>query len=133
MCSRHEARFERLQVPGSDSSIGLPNEPDFSSSRRHDPKLVPRLVAFRRGRYCGVVLGMKLAPPEPNELAIQITMTQRPKASDPGRSKERSEQDRMLDRAARKESWLTQLLRHRWWDRGRPNRGDSGDSDRGKG
>jgi hypothetical protein len=38
-----------------------------------------------------------------------------------GRSRERLQQDRLLEREARRESWLTRLLRHRWLANGRPN------------
>jgi len=47
-----------------------------------------------------------------------------------GRSRERVQQDRLLEREARRESWLTRLWRNRWLAKGRPtprNRGaDSG-------
>jgi hypothetical protein len=46
---------------------------------------------------------------------------------DPGRSPERIEQDRLLDREARRESWLTRLLRQRWLEKGRPKPGNSSD------
>jgi hypothetical protein len=59
-------------------------------------------------------------------------MAQQPsnEGPDPGRSRERAEQDRMLARAARGESWLKQLWRHRWWTKGRPDPGNRGDADR---
>ena len=46
------------------------------------------------------------------------------KPKDPGRSIERSTQDRVLDSAAREESWLTRLRRHRWFAKGRPEPGN---------
>jgi hypothetical protein len=45
---------------------------------------------------------------------------------DPGRSDERADQDRLLDREARRESWLTRLRRHRSQDKGRPDPGNGG-------
>jgi hypothetical protein len=46
-----------------------------------------------------------------------------------GRSRERRQQDRLLESEARRESWLTRLLRHRWLANGRPNpRGTPDDS-----
>jgi len=42
---------------------------------------------------------------------------------DDGRSQEREEQDRLLDREARRESWLTRLWRHRSSRKGRPDPG----------
>jgi hypothetical protein len=44
-----------------------------------------------------------------------------------GRSRERRQQDRMLEREARREPWLTRLLRHRWLAKGRPNPGGARD------
>jgi hypothetical protein len=49
-------------------------------------------------------------------------------APDQGRSPERIQQDRLLDREARRESWLTRLLRQRWLEKGRPKPGNSGDA-----
>lgn len=40
---------------------------------------------------------------------------------DPGRSRERAEQDRLLDRESRRESWLARLWRHRFQTKGRPH------------
>lgn len=39
---------------------------------------------------------------------------------DRGRSRERTEQDSLLDREAHRESWLTRLWRHRVSTKGRP-------------
>jgi hypothetical protein len=44
-----------------------------------------------------------------------------------GRSRERRQQDRLLEREARREPWLTRLLRHRWLAKGRPNPGAARD------
>jgi hypothetical protein len=49
-------------------------------------------------------------------------------APDHGRSPERIEQDRMLDREAHRESWLTRLLRQRWLEKGRPKPGNTGEA-----
>lgn len=59
-----------------------------------------------------------------------MAMPQQPddSAPDPGRSPERIKQDRLLDREAHRESWLTRLLRQRWLSKGRPNPGNSGDA-----
>ena len=48
-------------------------------------------------------------------------------APDPGRSDEREDQDRLLDREARRESWLTRLRRHRSQAKGRPDPGNRAD------
>lgn len=49
-------------------------------------------------------------------------MSEQPSNEDiDGRSRERRQQDRMLEREARRESWLTRLLRHRWLANARPN------------
>jgi hypothetical protein len=40
---------------------------------------------------------------------------------DPGRSSERAEQDRLLEREAHRESWLARLWRHRIHAKGRPH------------
>ena len=48
-------------------------------------------------------------------------------APDPGRSRERRDQDRLLDRTAAEEPWLTRLWRHRFWAKGRPDPGNRGD------
>lgn len=60
------------------------------------------------------------------------TRKRKPKAGDRGRSRERIDQDRMLDRTADEESWLVRLWRERWWTKGRPEpgnrRGDGGRS-----
>jgi hypothetical protein len=42
-----------------------------------------------------------------------------------GRSGEREQQDALLEREARRESWLTRLKRHRWFAKGRPPPGNS--------
>ncbi len=47
-------------------------------------------------------------------------------APDAGRSRERAQQDAMLEREARRESWLTRLKRYRWFAKGRPEPGNSG-------
>jgi hypothetical protein len=49
-------------------------------------------------------------------------MEQQPKEHrpDPGRSRERADQDRLLDREAHRESWLTRLRRYRLFAKGRP-------------
>lgn len=52
---------------------------------------------------------------------------------DPGRSVERARQDRLLDRAAREESWLTRLWRHHWFAKGRPKPGNRADEDQRNG
>lgn len=44
-----------------------------------------------------------------------------------GRSRERRQQDGMLEREARREPWLTRLWRHRWLAKGRPNPGGEPD------
>ena len=50
---------------------------------------------------------------------------------DTGRSRERADQDQLLDREARRESWLTRLRRHRWFNKGRPEPGNRGNRDLG--
>jgi hypothetical protein len=54
------------------------------------------------------------------------------KPKDPGRSVERSTQDRVLDRTAREESWLARLRRHRWFTKGRPKPGNRAAEDPGR-
>jgi hypothetical protein len=49
-------------------------------------------------------------------------------APDHGRSPDRIQQDRLLNREARRESWLTRLLRQRWLEKGRPKPGNSRDA-----
>ena len=54
-------------------------------------------------------------------------------APDTGRSRERAQQDAMLEREARRESWVTRLMRHRWFAKGRAHPGNSGgDAPEGK-
>jgi hypothetical protein len=45
---------------------------------------------------------------------------------DAGRSREREVQDRLLDREARRESWLARLWRQRRGEKGRPRPGNRG-------
>jgi hypothetical protein len=47
-------------------------------------------------------------------------------APDAGRSRERVQQDAMLEREARRESWITRLKRYRWFAKGRPESGNAG-------
>jgi hypothetical protein len=47
-------------------------------------------------------------------------------AADAGRTRERARQDAMLEREARRESWLSRLRRYRWFAKGRPEPGNSG-------
>jgi hypothetical protein len=49
---------------------------------------------------------------------------------DGGRSREREQQDAMLEREARRESWVTRLRRHRWFAKGRAYPGNPGGSGR---
>jgi hypothetical protein len=46
-------------------------------------------------------------------------------APDAGRSRERVQQDALLEREARRESWLTRLMRSRWFAKGRPEPGNT--------
>jgi hypothetical protein len=47
-------------------------------------------------------------------------------APDAGRSQERAQQDAMLEREGRRESWLERLKKYRWFAKGRPEPGNSG-------
>jgi hypothetical protein len=47
-------------------------------------------------------------------------------APDAGRSPEREQQDALLEREARRESWVARLRRHRWFAKGRAHPGNSG-------
>jgi hypothetical protein len=49
---------------------------------------------------------------------------------DPGRSRERRDQDRLLDRTADEESWLARLWRHHFGTKGRPDPGNRRDGKR---
>jgi hypothetical protein len=46
---------------------------------------------------------------------------------DAGRSSEREQQDALLEREARRESWVARLMRHRWLAKGRPHPGNAGE------
>jgi hypothetical protein len=46
-------------------------------------------------------------------------------ARDTGRSRERVQQDAMLEREARRESWVRRLMRSRWFAKGRPEPGNT--------
>jgi hypothetical protein len=50
-------------------------------------------------------------------------------AHDAGRSAERVKQDELLEREARRESWLTRLMRSRWFAKGRPEPGNTRGND----
>jgi hypothetical protein len=50
-----------------------------------------------------------------------MASSRRDQKPDPGRSRERADQDRLLDKEAKRESWLTRLWRHRILNKGRPH------------